>query len=236
MQRLVEDLLTLSTLESSPPPPMEESIDMARAGRAPRAPRRARFGRQAPHRGRERGPAAGRSLGSEKEISERLRQPGQQRRSATRPEGGTVRLRWRRADEGPQLRGRGHRHRHPRPSTSRGSPSASTASTAGARARPAARAWAAFAAWRGSSREARAQLRARFTGRAAGLRAIAQRTPAADTASARVLPPRAPSQRPGADALIARPAAAACTLRAVEQHRLAVLRKGCVVTHNRHSA
>src|SRR5207237_10241128 len=28
MQRLVEDLLTLSALESSPPPPMEEAVDM----------------------------------------------------------------------------------------------------------------------------------------------------------------------------------------------------------------
>src|SRR5450432_1571322 len=91
MQRLVEDLLTLSSLESSPPPPLEERIEMR--------PLLERLGAEA------RALSAGRHrisidsdsgfdlLGSEKEISSAF---GNLVSNAIRytPEGGEVRLKW----------------------------------------------------------------------------------------------------------------------------------------------
>jgi two-component system, OmpR family, phosphate regulon sensor histidine kinase PhoR len=91
MQRLVEDLLTLSALESSPPPPLEERIAMA--------PLLERLGAEA------RALSAGRHrieieaepgldlLGSEKEVTSAF---GNLVSNAIRytPEGGKVRLAW----------------------------------------------------------------------------------------------------------------------------------------------
>ncbi len=97
MQRLVEDLLTLSALESSPPPPLEERIEMR--------PLLDRLGAEA------RALSGGRHriaidaepgldlLGSEKEVSSAF---GNLVSNAIRytPEGGEVRLNWHRTDDG----------------------------------------------------------------------------------------------------------------------------------------
>ena len=97
MLRLVEDLLTLSTLESSPPPPLEESIDMAalteRIGAEARALSGGRHRIEVAH---DEGAAL---LGSEKEIASAL---GNLVSNAVRytPEGGTVRLAWRATPDG----------------------------------------------------------------------------------------------------------------------------------------
>ena len=97
MLRLVEDLLTLSSLESSPPPPMEESVDMhalvERLGADARALSRGR------HR-IEVASAEGPNLaGSEKELASAF---GNLVSNAIRytPDGGTVRLRWGPASDG----------------------------------------------------------------------------------------------------------------------------------------
>ena len=92
MQRLVEDLLTLSALESSPPPPMEEPVDMpallARLGAEARALSGGR------HRieleGGDTGPDL---LGSEKELASAF---GNLVSNAIRytPEAGVIRLCW----------------------------------------------------------------------------------------------------------------------------------------------
>jgi two-component system, OmpR family, phosphate regulon sensor histidine kinase PhoR len=91
MERLVEDLLMLSALESSPPPPMEDPIDMAalteRLGADARALSSGR------HRIEVEAEAGVNLTGSEKEINSAL---GNLVSNAVRytPEGGLVRLRW----------------------------------------------------------------------------------------------------------------------------------------------
>ncbi|HST03035.1 MAG TPA: phosphate regulon sensor histidine kinase PhoR [Usitatibacter sp.] len=97
MLRLVEDLLTLSALESSPPPPMEEPIEMKklldRLGAEARALSNGR------HKIEVEGEEGIDLVGSEKEISSAF---GNLVSNAIRytPESGTVRLRWHRTDEG----------------------------------------------------------------------------------------------------------------------------------------
>jgi two-component system phosphate regulon sensor histidine kinase PhoR len=97
MQRLVEDLLTLSALESSPPPPMEEPVEMRgvleRLGAEARALSK---GRHKVEVDAEDGIGL---LGSEKELSSAF---GNLVSNAIRytPPGGTVRLRWQRTPEG----------------------------------------------------------------------------------------------------------------------------------------
>jgi len=97
MLRLVEDLLTLSALESSPPPPMEEPIEMRklleRLGAEARALSNGR------HRIEVEGEEGIDLVGSEKELSSAF---GNLVSNAIRytPERGTVRLRWHRTEEG----------------------------------------------------------------------------------------------------------------------------------------
>jgi two-component system phosphate regulon sensor histidine kinase PhoR len=97
MQRLVEDLLTLSALESSPPPPMEEPVDMpALLERLGAEARALSGGRHSIEVEASPGPDL---VGSEKELSSAF---GNLVSNAIRytPEKGTVRLRWRATDEG----------------------------------------------------------------------------------------------------------------------------------------
>jgi two-component system phosphate regulon sensor histidine kinase PhoR len=100
MQRLVEDLLTLSALESSPPPPMEETVDMrtllARVGAEARALSGGR------HRIELEAEEGLDLVGSEKELASAF---GNLVSNAIRytPEKGVVRLRWRRAGEGAEF-------------------------------------------------------------------------------------------------------------------------------------
>ncbi len=91
MQRLVEDLLMLSSLESSPPPPLEESIDMEKLVERMAADARALSGGR--HRIEVDAQPGVRLLGSEKEIASAL---GNLVSNAIRytPEGGRVKLRW----------------------------------------------------------------------------------------------------------------------------------------------
>ena len=97
MQRLVEDLLTLSALESSPPPPMEETVDMrallARMGAEARALSAGR------HRIEIEAEEGLDLVGSEKELASAF---GNLVSNAVRytPRDGAVRLRWHRTDEG----------------------------------------------------------------------------------------------------------------------------------------
>jgi two-component system, OmpR family, phosphate regulon sensor histidine kinase PhoR len=97
MERLVEDLLVLSALESSPPPPMEEPIDMAALTQRLGAEARALSA------GRHRIEVASEPgldlLGSEKEIASAL---GNLVSNAIRytPDRGTVRLHWGATPEG----------------------------------------------------------------------------------------------------------------------------------------
>jgi two-component system phosphate regulon sensor histidine kinase PhoR len=97
MLRLVEDLLTLSALESSPPPPMEETVDMsalmARMGAEARALSAGR------HRIEIEAEEGLDLVGSEKELASAF---GNLVSNAIRytPKDGTVRLRWRPAGEG----------------------------------------------------------------------------------------------------------------------------------------
>ena len=97
MQRLVEDLLTLSALESSPPPPMEEPVEMRgvleRLGAEARA---LSGGRHQVEVTAEEGIGL---LGSEKELSSAF---GNLVSNAIRytPAGGTVRLKWQRTPDG----------------------------------------------------------------------------------------------------------------------------------------
>jgi two-component system phosphate regulon sensor histidine kinase PhoR len=97
MQRLVEDLLVLSALESSPPPPMEEPIDMValteRLGAEARALSSGR------HRIEVESDPGVDLVGSEKEISSAL---GNLVSNAVRytPEHGRVRLHWHATPEG----------------------------------------------------------------------------------------------------------------------------------------
>jgi two-component system phosphate regulon sensor histidine kinase PhoR len=100
MLRLVEDLLTLSALESSPPPPLDERVDVSALVARLGADARALSG------GRHRIEAAGEAgldlLGSEKEITSAF---GNLVTNAIRytPEGGTVRLSWRASGEGAEF-------------------------------------------------------------------------------------------------------------------------------------
>ena len=97
MQRLVEDLLTLSSLESSPPPPLDETVDMAavveRLGAEARALSAGR------HRVEVERESSAALFGSEKELSSAF---GNLVSNAIRytPAGGTVRLRWKNVDDG----------------------------------------------------------------------------------------------------------------------------------------
>ena len=97
MLRLVEDLLTLSALESSPPPPMEETVEMRklldRLGAEARALSAGR------HRIEVEGEEGVDLLGSEKELSSAF---GNLVSNAIRytPQSGVVRLRWHRTADG----------------------------------------------------------------------------------------------------------------------------------------
>jgi two-component system phosphate regulon sensor histidine kinase PhoR len=97
MERLVADLLTLSTLESSPPPPMEEPIDMGKLVERMGAEARALSGGK--HKIEVENEAGIELLGSEKEITSAL---GNLVSNAIRytPVGGTVRLRWHAGPDG----------------------------------------------------------------------------------------------------------------------------------------
>jgi two-component system phosphate regulon sensor histidine kinase PhoR len=100
MERLVEDLLTLSALESSPPPPMEGPIDMAALAERLGADARALSG------GRHHVEVAAEHglelVGSEKEIASAL---GNLVSNAVRdtPSGGAVRLRWQATRDGAEF-------------------------------------------------------------------------------------------------------------------------------------
>jgi two-component system phosphate regulon sensor histidine kinase PhoR len=97
MERLVEDLLVLSSLESSPPPPMEEPIDMrALTERLGAEARALSAGR---HRIEIESEAGVDLVGNEKEIASAL---GNLVSNAIRytPQRGSVRLRWHRTPEG----------------------------------------------------------------------------------------------------------------------------------------
>ncbi len=100
MQRLVEDLLTLSSLESSPPPPLEEAVDMAALMERLGAEARALSGGK--HRIEVENLAGVTVLGSEKEISSAL---GNLVSNAIRytPAGGCVRLVARATREGAEF-------------------------------------------------------------------------------------------------------------------------------------
>jgi two-component system, OmpR family, phosphate regulon sensor histidine kinase PhoR len=97
MERLVDDLLTLSSLESSPPPPMEEPVDMQVLVERLAAEARALSGGR--HRIEVRIQAAHGLLGSEKELASAF---GNLVSNAIRytPEGGEVTLRWHAVPEG----------------------------------------------------------------------------------------------------------------------------------------
>jgi two-component system phosphate regulon sensor histidine kinase PhoR len=97
MQRLVEDLLTLSSLESSPPPPMDETVDMVRV--VERLGAEARALSAGRHRIEVERASESALVGSEKELSSAF---GNLVSNAIRytPEGGVVRLRWRESDAG----------------------------------------------------------------------------------------------------------------------------------------
>jgi two-component system phosphate regulon sensor histidine kinase PhoR len=98
MQRLVEDLLTLSALESSPPPPMNEGVAMGPLLERLGADARALSGGR--HAIRIEGADTPVDLvGSDKELASAF---GNLVSNAIRytPEGGTVTLRWKPAEEG----------------------------------------------------------------------------------------------------------------------------------------
>ncbi len=100
MLRLVEDLLTLSALESSPPPPMEEPIEMRSLLERLGAEARALSGGK--HRIEIASEEGVDLLGSEKELSSAF---GNLVSNAIRytPEGGVVRLAWRRTPGGAEF-------------------------------------------------------------------------------------------------------------------------------------
>jgi two-component system phosphate regulon sensor histidine kinase PhoR len=97
MLHLVEDLLTLSALESSPPPPLESAIDMDQLTERLAADARALSGGRHRIDARHEGHVG--LLGSEKEIASAL---GNLVSNAIRytPEGGDVRLRWHTTGQG----------------------------------------------------------------------------------------------------------------------------------------
>ena len=100
MLRLVEDLLTLSALESSPPPPLEETVDMAALVERMGAEARALAGGR--HRIEVEIGEGVDLVGSEKELASAF---GNLVSNAIRytPAGGVVRLRWKRADDGAEF-------------------------------------------------------------------------------------------------------------------------------------
>ena len=97
MLRLVEDLLTLSSLESSPPPPMEEAIDMRALLERLAAEARALSGGR--HTIEVQGDSDAQLCGSEKELSSAFSNLVSNAIRYT-PAGGTVRLRWHATAEG----------------------------------------------------------------------------------------------------------------------------------------
>jgi two-component system phosphate regulon sensor histidine kinase PhoR len=97
MLRLVEDLLTLSSLESSPPPPMEESIDMPALLERLGAEARALSGGR--HSIEVHADAGANLSGSEKELSSAFSNLVSNAIRYT-PSGGAVRLRWQPTAEG----------------------------------------------------------------------------------------------------------------------------------------
>jgi two-component system, OmpR family, phosphate regulon sensor histidine kinase PhoR len=100
MLRLVEDLLTLSSLESSPPPPMEETIDMRALLERLGAEARALSGGR--HTIEVLGEARSELSGSEKELSSAFSNLVSNAIRYT-PAGGTVRLRWRSIPDGAEF-------------------------------------------------------------------------------------------------------------------------------------
>lgn len=100
MQRLVEDLLTLSALESAPPPPMEDLVDMVALSARLGAEARALSGGR--HRIEVESAAPIDLVGSEKELASAF---GNLVSNAIRytPNSGVVRMRWRAADEGAEF-------------------------------------------------------------------------------------------------------------------------------------
>ncbi len=96
MQRLIEDLLTLSSLESSPSPSLEEKVDMVALMHRLGAEGRALSSGK--HRIEVESDGAANLLGSEKEISSAF---GNLVANAIRytPDGGTVRIRWRAGED-----------------------------------------------------------------------------------------------------------------------------------------
>jgi two-component system, OmpR family, phosphate regulon sensor histidine kinase PhoR len=97
MLRLVEDLLTLSSLESSPPPPMEEAVDMRALLERLGAEARALSGGR--HRIEVAADAGAALLGSEQELSSAFSNLVSNAIRYT-PAGGAVRLRWQPIPEG----------------------------------------------------------------------------------------------------------------------------------------
>ena len=97
MERLVADLLTLSSLESSPPPPMEEPIDMRALTERLGADARALSGGR--HDIEVSAETGVNLVGSETEIASAL---GNLVSNAVRytPQGGSVRLRWHATPDG----------------------------------------------------------------------------------------------------------------------------------------
>ena len=97
MTRLVEDLLTLSSLESSPPPSMEESVDMSKVVERLGAEARALSGGR--HRIEIERATGANLVGNEKELESAF---GNLVSNAIRytPQGGVVRLRWRVSGDG----------------------------------------------------------------------------------------------------------------------------------------
>jgi two-component system phosphate regulon sensor histidine kinase PhoR len=100
MQRLIEDLLTLSALESSPPPPMEEAVPMRPLLERLGAEARALSGGR--HRIELEAEDGVDLVGSEKELASAF---GNLVSNAIRytPENGLVSMRWRRTDEGAEF-------------------------------------------------------------------------------------------------------------------------------------
>jgi two-component system, OmpR family, phosphate regulon sensor histidine kinase PhoR len=100
MQRLVEDLLTLSSLESAPPPPLEETVHMEPLLARLRAEARALSNGR--HEVAVEACAPIDLLGSEKELASAF---GNLVSNAIRytPQGGSVKLRWQGAGEAAEL-------------------------------------------------------------------------------------------------------------------------------------
>jgi len=136
MQRIIDDLLTLSTLESAPEPPHDEHVDVALLlSRIHSEAQALSGGRQ----GITLDASRASTCSGRVRDRQRFRQPREQRGALHAP-GGEVRLIWRGSQNGAEFTvedtGVGIEAEH-----IPGSPSASTAWTAAARAKRAARAW-----------------------------------------------------------------------------------------------